>query len=342
MPVSSRTNRITQSGSNLAITRGLASEVGDDDYERRLNPVIFDIFESDRLADTLAWTIEPQLRSLFRAERISLYERSRKHHELVESNGAVAAGGRHFVPLGPGSVVGYVAMTKEPVLIVDVRDAEELRKIHPHLRFDPSPDRIRRTRTRTLCVVPLVSKGVLLGVLEVANREVGGAFGLHDLGRIQAVGRFIAQKLRYDFRATGSPFEYLLRTHRVGADDLKRLQRGGRSVVDVARALVKEIGLSTQLVGSSLERYYQVPFLDFDPELSPPEGLSKGLRLGAMRGRGIVPLAADSGRILVLTDDPNDTRRIMEFQQALHLQHYALRVGLRDHIDRYLHAVVGN
>lgn len=309
----------------------------DEDYCGRLNVIVRDIHDASRLEEVIPGRVEAALGSLLEVGRSLLYLRDRRRHSLL---GRYRCGGRlgaRHMFLGPGSIVGLVAMTREPVLIGDVYSTEALRAVHPHLRFDPVHDRELGCRTRAVCAVPVLSRGALLGVYEVANRKGGGEFTLADLGRVQEVARFLGQKLRYDVRATCTPFEFLVRTRRVASDVLEGLERENRGCISrVACSLIKDFELSTELVGTSLERYYQVPYQPFDPGLLPLDKALERVGREELAARGIVLLCGQPDRTIVLTENPNDTSRILEIQQALHLRQFDLRVALRQDIRRYL------
>ncbi len=339
MTVHSAAQHVEHAGTKLRPTVRQRSTPDDDEYHARLNRLVCDLHDAARLEDVIPGGVETELRSLLGVDRLILYLRDRKHHSLI---GRYRSGGQlrdRYVYLGPGSVVGFTAMTREPVLIGDVHSTDALRSIHPHLRFDPGHDREIGSRSRAVCAVPVLSKGVLFGVLEMVNRTRGGEFSLAELGRIQEVARFLGQKRRYDVRATCSPFEFLVRTRRIGPEVLDDLDRAcQRCTSALARALISDLGLPPDLVGGSMERYYQVPYQAFDPTLTPLAMTLKRIGRDELRTRGMVPLSGESGRTIVLTENPNDTPSILELQQALHLRQYDLRVALRQDILRYLDA----
>ena len=89
-------------------------------------------------------------------------------------------------------------------------------------------------------------------------------------------------------------------------------------------------------MGESLERYYQVPFLKFDPDVQVPYDLFKNLNKSYLKSSLWVPVAGSREKVVVLIDDPNDFNRIMEVQQVLNVQTYEFRVGIKEDILAYL------
>jgi len=78
----------------------------------------------------------------------------------------VAAGKLEYARLKVGEgIAGWVALKREPVIANHVaRDP----------RFNSSFDQASRFKTRSILCVPLVSRGILLGVVELINRQSAG------------------------------------------------------------------------------------------------------------------------------------------------------------------------
>jgi diguanylate cyclase (GGDEF)-like protein len=73
--------------------------------------------------------------------------------------------------IGEG-IAGWVAKTGKPVIVNDVaRDA----------RFQSRFDEQTRFQTRSVLCAPLVSRGSIIGVVEIMNREAGSKFTRRDL-----------------------------------------------------------------------------------------------------------------------------------------------------------------
>ncbi len=79
------------------------------------------------------------------------------------------------IPLGKG-VAGWVAETGKPVL---VNDPETDKRFFKHV------DRANEFNTRNLLCAPLVSRGRIIGVIEMINRLEADAFTEHDLEVVQ-------------------------------------------------------------------------------------------------------------------------------------------------------------
>src|SRR5262245_26855215 len=118
-----------------------------------------------------------------RAEASSLLLLDEQTGELVfhVAKGSAAAGLAR-VAVAPGrGVVGHVAATGEPLLIADA---------YADPRFDRTYDERTGFRTRSLLTVPMHSKGVVIGVVQVINKAGEASFDEDDL---QLLESFAAQ-----------------------------------------------------------------------------------------------------------------------------------------------------
>jgi class 3 adenylate cyclase/GAF domain-containing protein len=93
-----------------------------------------------------------------------------------------AAAGLARITVAPGKgIVGHVAATGQPLLIADA---------YADPRFDRSHDERTGFRTRSLLTVPMHSKGVVIGVVQVINKAGEARFDEDDL---QLLESFAAQ-----------------------------------------------------------------------------------------------------------------------------------------------------
>lgn len=83
--------------------------------------------------------------------------------------------------LGKG-IAGYSAARGEPVIVRDTRDSRH---------FNPDFDRQTNFRTRSALSVPLISRGKVLGVIEVLNK-LSGDFNDDDLHLLQSIATSVS------------------------------------------------------------------------------------------------------------------------------------------------------
>ena len=93
------------------------------------------------------------------------------------------------LPVGPSSIAGFVAQSRQLVAIADVYNEAELRALSPELQFQRGVDQRTGYRTREMLVAPLQNAaGELLGVVQFINhRGNGGAGGPFPPRALEAV-----------------------------------------------------------------------------------------------------------------------------------------------------------
>ncbi|GAB6040862.1 GspE/PulE family protein [Endothiovibrio diazotrophicus] len=306
-----------------------------------LNSITERIHEAESFAEVLPG-IEPDMLRILRGERMTVYQRSRNEQEIVSKFKSGAEIKEIRVPLSTTSIAGYVALTQQPIRIDDVYDADALKAIHPNLQFNISFDKQTGYRTRSMVVVPIKHKDVMLGVLQVLNRVGGGSFTDIDLRNALKMGAIIGQKFRYDFQGTNGPYDHLILKKKLTQEELNGyIQRAPKERTNVAHLLITEGHISAEEVGASLEHYYQVPFMSYDPNLEVPRELIKGVNEAYLQRQLWVPVSGNAEEVVILIDNPTDTQRIMEVQRVVQAAKYVFKVGLPDDILRYLGVEVG-
>ncbi|GMR07054.1 MAG: hypothetical protein BMS9Abin26_0056 [Gammaproteobacteria bacterium] len=321
-----------QQGSSDQLKHSLASL----EYQTRLNDLMQAIHGSEDFYSIMP-KIENNLLHVLLSERITIYQRSRGEQEIVSKYKSGDDTLEIRVPLSTASISGYVALSQRPIRINDVYNESELKSIHPNLEFDASFDRKSGFRTRSMIVLPIKYDAVLLGVMQVLNRKGGEPYTDKDMINAMKVAKILGQKFRYDLGGTSGPYEYLIHNNKLSQKDLGNFtERAEREGTTVTQLLLGETRISAPEIGTSLERYYQVPYMPYDSNLEVPKALMKGLNETYLRKQLWVPIDGDKQEAIILIDDPTDTRRIMEIQQLLGAHNYAFKLGLPDDIRKYL------
>src|SRR3989304_6685305 len=89
------------------------------------------------------------------------------------------------IPRGQG-VVGWVVENRQPLFVPDASKDP---------RFFSTVDKKFGFQTRTLMCVPLITKGRVLGALEVVNCKDGGHFSEEDIPFLETLGNHVATAL---------------------------------------------------------------------------------------------------------------------------------------------------
>jgi type II secretory ATPase GspE/PulE/Tfp pilus assembly ATPase PilB-like protein len=306
------------------------------EHQTLLNQLMQEIHSSDDFSSIMP-KIEKKLLKLLDSERITVYQRSRNEQEIVSKYKTGDDVREIRVPLSTTSIAGYVALSQRAVRINDVYDADELKAIHPNLRFDSSFDRSSGFRTRCMIVVPIKNNDVLLGVMQVLNRSDGDPYTDKDMINAIMISKILGQKFRYDLGGTNGPYDHLVNTNQISLKELDTFkQRAATENISVTQLLLNETRLTPSDIGHSLERYYQVPYMPYDSSREVPKSLMQGLNESYLIKQHWVPIEGDKDEAVILIDDPSDSRRIMEIQNLLRAKNYVFKLGLPDDIRRYL------
>ncbi|MCW8885855.1 MAG: GspE/PulE family protein [Motiliproteus sp.] len=306
-----------------------------DEFYEQLTALIRKLHEAKSFADAFEH-LEPAMLELFQAERISVYQRNRTRREIFCRFKTGDELREIQLPITPKSLAGFVALSRKPLLISDVYNSEGLKKLHPQLGFDSSYDRKSGFKTQSVIVVPILHNKVLLGVIQIINRRDGGTFTSQDLKRARELAQFFAQKFRYDFDVMDNPFDYLIKTGVLEEQKLEQLQAISSREMPITRLLKRDAQLSSKQIGESLERYYQVPYQSYDPDQFHPHPLQQQINISYLRKQSVALLEGARGQVIVVIDDPNDSARLLEIQNALKGQESEICVGLEEEIQQYL------
>lgn len=302
-----------------------------------LSEVLSLINQSSSFTDAFP-LVEHALLRLFKAERVTVYQRNLESSDIFSRFKSGPDITETRVPVGTTSIAGYVAFSRKPLVIRDVNDREELRSIHPNLMFNDRFSDEAAFECRAMLVVPIKYEQVLLGVLQVMNRVDKERFDQQDLLKAEAFAHRLGQKFRADFGCTHSPFEYLVKEQLIEPQQLRHYQKQAGTAVPLTRLLRNEMKLTTAQIGRSLESYYQVPFVAYEPSRYQLHPVCKDIKPSYLKSNNLVLLGdgKDDDRVLMLIDDPNDTSRVLAMEHLLGTQKVLICVGLLDDIHQYL------
>lgn len=281
--------------------------------------------------------VEKTLLALFNAQRITVYQRNRLSKDIVSRYKTGDDLTEIRVPITASSIAGYVALSKQAITIKDVRDDSELKKIHPSLCFNASFEKTIEFKSKSMLVLPILYNDVLLGVLQIINRQDGQLFSDTDLKRGQQFAELLGQKFRYDFGCTEGPFDYILEQGWIEEKAFRQLADKADERTPLTRLLRDHARLSSAQIGKSLEYFYQVPFVAYNPEKYFLHPLCEKVNKAYLRNSNLVLLAEqNSDAVLILIDDPNDTKRLIEIKNVVGQHESHICVGLLDDIHQYL------
>ncbi len=308
------------------------------EFYQQLLQLFKKIHDSHRFADVLP-SLENEILNLFDAERMTIYQRNRYSRDIVSRFKTGDEVKEIRLPIGPQSLAGYVALSLRPLLIKDAYDAEALTTIHPKLKFADRYDKASNFRTKSVLIVPIQDNGVLLGVVQFINRRDGGTFEESDARKAIEMSSLLGQKFRYELGGTKAPFDYLYHLGSVVKEQLESIYKE-RNLDAQVRRLKDEFKVAKDLIGLSLEVYYQVPFLAYDEEKFHIHDANNKLNLSYLQKNDVVIIADTKEEPIILMAQPNNGELLMEIESATGLVEYSICVGLPDDIQRYLGAQI--
>ncbi len=301
----------------------------------RLQALCDHLHDADRL-ETALEEMQPGLLGLFDAERLTLFERSRDGRSLSVRFCTVPDTEPLRLPLGLGSVAGYVAMSQKTAVIDDVYDPEQLQAVHPRLGFDYEHDQASGFFTRSVLALPITSGGAVLGVLEFANKLTGG-FAARDSQLAEQLATALGQRLSRDRESSTGPYQSLIEQGLVTPGQFEEASRRAQAQRhSLGYILRRDLGISDEPIGLALERHYGVPFMGYDPTVIMPEAVMALLNRPFLVRHRWVPVAGDDQHAVILIDDPTDSARLLDIQRILGGRQFDVMVGLEEDILLYL------
>ncbi|MFT4927078.1 MAG: type II secretory ATPase GspE/PulE/Tfp pilus assembly ATPase PilB-like protein [Phenylobacterium sp.] len=304
------------------------------EFYKQLLELFKKIHDSHRFADVLP-TLENDILSLFDAQRMTIYQRNRFSRDIVSRFKTGDEIKEIRLPIGPQSLAGYVALSLRPLLLKDAYDEDALKTIHPKLKFARRYDKATNFRTKSVLIVPIQDNGVLLGVIQFINRKDGTAFGEQDARKAIEMSSLLAQKFRYELGGTKAPFDYLYHLGAVVKEQLEFIHQETK-LDDQLRKLIDDYKVSKELIGLSLEVYYQVPFLSHDEAKYHVHVSNDKLNLNYLQKNNVVVIADANEEPIILMAEPNDGDLLLEIESATGIVNYSICVGVPEDINRYL------
>ena len=279
--------------------------------------------------------IESIILDLFDTQRMSIFMRRRQHQDLVARFKTGKATQEIKVPISPMSIAGYVALAQRPVIVANPYDTEELASIHPRLRFADKFDKSTNFRTNNILCVPILNAGVLLGVMQLINKQTG-PFNDTDLTVAQNLTELLGNKFRYELGGTNNPFDLLLHKNLISSTALAELIESANDHRALVQRLMSEHSIRENDLGNTLSVHYQVPYIPYLPEKYHLYQNNSKLNLSYLK-RNLVAVIADAHeRPTVLMAEPNNAALLMEIESALGIDTYEIAVALPNQVMQYL------
>ncbi len=316
-----------------------------EETQEMLSSVLEKLEDKEIALETVLDDVGDLLLQMFEADRIVLYNicKSSPWNELKPSScvGRGATRGLNVtLRLGKRSLAGYSASTEQALAVEDMLDSEQIASIDPELRIDRSVDEATNTVTRAVMLAPgVLDNGEVAGVLEVAVCD--GSDKSYFTDEEIDIARKVADEIFKYAQSSGKygqgPFGLLVNEGWVTDERLDEIanyvnENGGF----LTRVLAEEEGVPVEKIGESLEQYFGVPFMQYDPNIDIQNRCLQQLNQNYLIRKRWLPIADNDGVATILIDNPYDWDRIMEIQGSVDAKSYEYRVGLPEDILRFL------
>ena len=299
-------------------------------FYQNLTRLLREIHQSTHFADILP-KLEAEILVLFNCERMTVYQRNKNSYDIVSRYKSGNELKEIRVPIGPQSISGYVAFSKEPLIIKDPYDVAELQLIHPKLKFASRFDKQTNFKSRNMLVVPIIANDVLLGVLQLINVTNKECFDDTDKEKAFELASFLGQKFRYELGGTKAPFEYLIHEQLISQKQLTACEEQAKDYSDLIRRLLEDVKLQNADIGKSLEVYYQVKYINANTTLQTHPA-NNHLNTQYKRKNLVVILANPEMHPIIVMAQPTNATLLLEVESATGLVNYELCVALPDDI----------
>ena len=312
--------------------------------EKLLNRITHQLHDARDLDEILLY-LKDEIIALFDAERITIYGVDTEKREIYSKVKEGDEVKEIRLPVGKTSVAGHTAVSGKIFNVVDVYDANELKKLDPELKFDDHWDQISGFKTSQILSAPILYNGKYLkGVVEVVNKVDADRFSEEDEKYLGEICKVLGLAFNNQGRMQRQPtkFDYLFTQQIISEDDLNQAIAKARELkTDLPSVLVNEFQVSKKALGKSFEAYYSVPFVSYEDRIIIPSALVQGLNLGYLKRNFWVPLQRENGKLVILIDDPQNVERVKEIKTLMQAEEYEFQVALREDIIRFIDTALG-
>ncbi len=266
-----------------------------------------------RNVDEIMLDVSSDICSLFGADRLSIYVVGEDKASLVSKVKTGLSSFRQLrLPISALSVAGYAALARRTLNLHDVYDDAELHRYAPELRFQQGVDRRTGYRTREMLVIPILHEDSVIGVLQLINNLLGGAFsatvveGASSLCETLAVA--FAQRRQEELRERGGFADAIHESALPRGQVEQALQHARASGRDIEDVLIDDFRLKLPVVGRALADHFAVPYLTHHPQRRVPLDLIATLERATAARQQWLPVARNDNGVYVACVDPEQAR----------------------------------
>jgi len=309
-------------------------------FQKRLNAITNKIHSAKDTNDILI-NMQSEILSLFDADRITIYIVDGAAKQIVSKVKTGDEVNEIRVPIADQSISGYCAASGKVVNVYNAYDQNELKRIHPELRFDRTWDEKTGYRTKQILAAPILYNKYLLGVIQLINKKNGDHYTLEDqasvleIAKVLGVAFFNNQKVAKKGKPT--KFDYLISNNIVTDKDLQNAMVTARKLKKpVESVLMSDFHVSKDDVGKSLANFFNTRFIPYDDKMVIPGQLLKGLKINFLKRNTFVPVSQSGNAVTIAMENPNYLPARDTVKRLMPGKEFEYCVSLRDDIFKMI------
>ena len=309
-------------------------------YKDQLTKIINAIHAAPNIQD-LMLNVKNQILALFGAERITIYAIDVKNQQLYSVFKSGSEVKEIRVPKTFTSIAGFVALSRQPVVIRDAYNTAELTAIHPRLKFDAAWDQQTGFKTASVMATPMVHDKFLMGVLQVMNKKDGAPFSKNDLIAANEMAKTLAIAFYNQRRITRATqpnrYGYLLDKGFLSEQDLEKAVSLARmNNEEIEKVLEEKMNIPKPEIMASLGAHFATGYFLYDGTQRVPADLKDRLNYDFLKKLEAAPISKEGGVLTVALEDPTNLGKFDSIKVMGLAARYQVLVALKGDIMAYL------
>ena len=282
-------------------------------YSKKLYE-ISNIIHSAANLDEILETLKNEIASLLGAQRIIIYFSDKKSENIVSHHKTGDEIPEIRIPISSNTIAGYSALKKKLVNIKSVYDKSELEKIDEELKFDHMWDKKTGFITKQALANPIIHNDHLVGVIELINRKDGDAFSQEEERSVIELSNILGIAIHNQRRLANikpTKYDFLLENNILTTKELEKAIIDSRKrKIPIEKVLINDLNISKNQIGESIGKFYNLPFVEYDPLSKTPDNLLENVKTSFMRKNFWVPIKKDNKNITIAIDNPKDLQKV--------------------------------
>ena len=319
-------------------------------FYRRLQQVTTRIHETENV-EQIMFDASQDICKLLNADRLTLYAVNEDRTAIVSKVKTGLNTSRELkLPISAQSLAGYAALSRQVLNIADVYDDAALKRINPALTFLKEVDKRSGYRTKQMLVLPITDGESLHGVLQVINNKSDQPFRDLELDGATQLCKTLAtairqrmQKAADEQRRRATKYDGLVNEGVLTAVELQNcIQQAREKSEPVERTLIAQFKLRPAQIGSSLAKFFGVPYETFKADRIRSQQLQGQLKREFLLEQGWIPLEETADGLVVMCLDPEAVRNSRVVPQVFpRFTKFAYRVTTQADFEETLSQLYG-